>query len=672
MCGIFGVISKKEAKYSKSFIEKSLTSLAKFSESRGKDTSGLCVFDQKDNKLIINKGNTHTTELFKKKNVKDSLKYLHTSDTKFAFGHSRLVTNGTQLNANNNQPILKDGVIGIHNGIITNEDELWGVNPDINREYEIDTEVLLALIRKELNLTNNIEASVAKSISSIEGTASVALMFDDYDKFVLATNNGSLYILQAEDIIFFASERAMMNSFIKKCNLKSIVPDFKVFQLSYNTIFSVDIDSFTLLNTNFSTAIQSEKKACSEKKEKKEIKINNFTKKNDLSAVLDINSIGLRSESTKERELLIHPQEKVSKLNRCTKCVLPETFPYISFDKKGVCNYCHGYKVNKRTNSLDELKLLVEPYKKKDGSPDVLVPFSGGRDSTYSVHIIKEKLGLNPITYTYDWGMVTDLARRNIARTCGKLGIENIIVAADIKKKRRNIKLNVEAWLKRPELGMIPLFMAGDKYFFYYANKMCKENNLDLAIWGSNYLENTDFKTGFCGIKPNFDKERIDTLRVYDKMKLISFFAKNFSLNPNYINMSLVNTFGAFLSRYAIKRTGYFQLFDYFLWDEDEVNNLIIKEYNWELSVDTKNTWRIGDGTAAFYNYIYFLTAGFSEFDTFRSNQVREGMITRKEALKFIEKDNVPRYETIKWYLEIVGLNFENVIKKVNSIKRLY
>ena len=87
MCGIFGVISKKEAKYSKSFIEKSLTSLAKFSESRGKDSSGLCVFDQKDNKLIINKGNTHTTELFKKKNVKDSLKYLHTSDTKFAFGH---------------------------------------------------------------------------------------------------------------------------------------------------------------------------------------------------------------------------------------------------------------------------------------------------------------------------------------------------------------------------------------------------------------------------------------------------------------------------------------------------------------------------------------------------------------------------------------------------------
>ena len=370
--------------------------------------------------------------------------------------------------------------------------------------------------------------------------------------------------------------------------------------------------------------------------------------------------------------MLIYPFDKVSRLKRCTKCVLPETFPYIFFDKKGVCNYCNNYIPNKRSNSLGELYDLVEPYRKTSNKPNVLVPFSGGRDSTYSLHVIKKELGLNPITYTYDWGMVTDLARRNIARTCGKLGVENIIVAADIRKKRRNIKLNVEAWLKKPELGMIPLFMAGDKYFFYYANKVCKENNLDLTIWGSNYLENTDFKTGFCGIKPNFDKERIDTLIPRDKLKLFGFFAKNFMLNPSFINKSLANTFGAFLSRYQIKRTGYFQLFDYLLWDENEINNLITNEYNWELSVDTKNTWRIGDGTAAFYNYIYYLVAGFSEFDTFRSNQIREGMITREEALKFIEKDNIPRYETIKWYLEIIGLNFEDVIKKVNIIKRLY
>ena len=56
------------------------------------------------------------------------------------------------------------------------------------------------------------------------------------------------------------------------------------------------------------------------------------------------------------------------------------------------------------------------------------------------MHVVKNDFGLNPITFTYDWGMVTDLARRNIARICGKLGVENIIVAADIHWKRKNIR----------------------------------------------------------------------------------------------------------------------------------------------------------------------------------------------------------------------------------------
>ena len=86
------------------------------------------------------------------------------------------------------------------------------------------------------------------------------------------------------------------------------------------------------------------------------------------------------------------------------------------------------------------------------------------------LHMVKKVLKLNPIALTYDWGMVTDLARRNIARVCGKLGVENIIVAANIRWKRENIKKNIMAWLKRPNIATIPLFMAGDKYFFHYCN----------------------------------------------------------------------------------------------------------------------------------------------------------------------------------------------------------
>ena len=52
------------------------------------------------------------------------------------------------------------------------------------------------------------------------------------------------------------------------------------------------------------------------------------------------------------------------------------------------------------------------------------MPFSGGRDSCYGLDLIVKELGLKPITYTYDWGMVTDLGRRNISRMCAELGVE--------------------------------------------------------------------------------------------------------------------------------------------------------------------------------------------------------------------------------------------------------
>ena len=48
------------------------------------------------------------------------------------FGHARLVTNGSQLHEVNNQPVMKDGILIIHNGIIVNADELWEKYPEIN------------------------------------------------------------------------------------------------------------------------------------------------------------------------------------------------------------------------------------------------------------------------------------------------------------------------------------------------------------------------------------------------------------------------------------------------------------------------------------------------------------------------------------------------------------
>jgi len=675
MCGIFGLIVKPNSQFHGKNIAETLIKIAKVSESRGKDSSGLAIRMPYNESIQVIKGDIPIRQLLKSKTfneeVQRGLEEHRQGQCFTAFGHARLVTNGSQLHEANNQPVLKDGIIIIHNGIIVNAGELWKKNSDLKREYLIDTEIIPALIRKELQQNDDLVLAFNNTFSKLEGTFSVATMFEDLDQFVLATNNGSLYYLTDNNsFVVFASEYYFLDWLKKQSVSKLFINEFEIKQLPTNRGIVISLNNLAI--EHFNIPLSKHKISVSKTKVFKIQKHLLDNKKNRQEVVIDPTVYINSTEDKRLQNLLEYNIESIRKLRRCMKCLLPETFPFIEFDSHGICNFCTNHTPKVQTRRIDELRTLVEPYRSKNGKQDCIVPFSGGRDSTYSLHIVKKELGLNPIAFTYDWGMVTDLARRNIARVCGKLGVENIIVSADIHWKRENIRKNVQAWLKNPSLGMIPLFMAGDKFFFYYANKVKNQTGIDLNIWGINDLENTEFKIGFAGLPPKFDKERIYSLSILNQLKLFGFVGENILKSPGYINQSVLDNLGSFASRYLAPKKDYYHLFDYYRWDEDEINYLLKNEYKWETAIDTKSTWRIGDGTASFYNYIYYTVAGFSEHDTFRSNQIREGMLIREKGLQLIEEDNLPRYETLRWYLEIIDLDFEKVLKVVNKIPKLY
>ncbi len=668
MCGIFGIIIKQNSDQSETFIKNGLKKLAEISIARGQDSSGVAFDFKPKGEFNIVKGDVPITKLLKNKeflkNLEEAISVYKNGECFKAIGHARLVTNGSQLKEENNQPVVKDGIVGIHNGIIVNADELWKTNPDLKRNYEIDTEILLSLIRKEL-IVANLPTAIGNTLNKIEGTVSSALLFDDRNELALFTNNGSLYYILENDFLLFASEEYFLKQVQKKLSTNFQIKHIKPFEGFVLNITSFEVTAFKqkeIFRGNYAPMLHN----------KHVFKSINLKGDFDKEVVIDPMEFINKSKEAHLINLLEDNIKSINQLKRCAKCILPETFPFIEFDVNGECNYCKNHKPQKKIESLDELKKLVAPYKSKDGRPDCIVPFSGGRDSTYSLHIVKKELGLNPIAFTYDWGMVTDLGRRNIARVCGKLGVENIIVSADIKWKRENIKKNIEAWMKHPELGMIPLFMAGDKYFFHYCNQVKKQTGIDLNIWGINNLENTNFKTGFAGLKPQFDKKRIYSLSIFNQLKLFGFVGKNILLSPGYINQSVIDSLGSFAVRYLSPKKDYYHLFDYYKWDENELETLIKNEYDWEKAIDTDSTWRIGDGTASFYNYIYYTVTGFTENDTFRSNQIREGMISREKALTKVNEENKVRYETLRWYLEIIGLEFKEVIEIINKIPKLY
>ena len=104
------------------------------------------------------------------------------------------------------------------------------------------------------------------------------------------------------------------------------------------------------------------------------------------------------------------------------------------------------------------------------------------------------------------------------------------------------------------------------------------------------------------------------------------------------------------------------------------MNRTLIDEYGFELADDTPSTWRIGDATAAFYNYIYYAIAGMTENDCLRSNQIRDGQLTRERALELVATENRPRYDSIAWYLDTIGLGDRaaDVLDVIDGVPKSY
>jgi hypothetical protein len=367
------------------------------------------------------------------------------------------------------------------------------------------------------------------------------------------------------------------------------------------------------------------------------------------------------------KKSFIEKKEWQNYLVRCNKCILPETYPGINFDSLGICNLCNSYR-NQKFLGKEKLEKFLLRYKKKNGN-DCIVGLSGGRDSCYALYYLKEVMGMNPVAYTYDWGLTTEKSRRNQSIICEKLGVEHIIRSADLEKKRRYVRKNVNAWLNRPHLGMVPLFMAGDKDFFEFGRSLSQDMNIDLTVMGSGHqMEQREFMVGFTGLTQPTLHDNPDFYHHPSsiKIRLAAWYCLQYLKNPQYINESFYDSVRSYIISFFKRTDNFLYLFRYIPWNESEIEEILFEKYG--LEKDSKygeNQWRMGDGQTAFNNFIYYHIAGLTEYDTFRSHQVREGLISREEAMALVKEENKPKYQSIKEFCDTIGLSFEETIRRI-------
>lgn len=612
MCGIFGNFNINEANI--------FYDLGKYSETRGKEASGFIAVSSA--KQVIKKFPVP----FSNKIVRNNIFNEELFSNRVSFiGHTRLKTHGNQEVEENNQPVTCEDISVVHNGIVVNFQEIFE-EFDLVPTGEVDSEVIPLLMNHFLKEYNLID-SIKNTIKNLSGEVSFAGTYQNGRNYFLYTNTGSIYyFLEHNKIKFFSSEEWITEKISLENKIKGDIQ-----KLEPNT--GIIINSENELIEKFNQECKG--------KEKNSILLEDIVK-------------------TFENKKIIRPV-----LKRCTACILPVTVPFIYFDKNGICNYCKEHKQHKIKDILNLKKLL----KKQE---TIVVGFSGGRDSSYGLSYLKSIVKSNYVAVSYDWGMVNDLARRNQARVTGKLGVEHVWVSADISKKRKNIKKNFLAWLHKPDLGMVPILMAGDKEWQKQLFNAAKNKKTEYVVQFQSPFEHTYFKYGFAGVKPLFSStNKIDrkSKKYFMTLQLGLYYLKNFLLNPKYLNSSIWDSLKGFFSFY-FKTEKILSLYEYKPFIEDEANEYLQEKFLWECDPSTPTTWRIGDGTAPIYNYIYWIYAGFTENDFYRSNQIREGEIKREEALMKVNYENQPRFNKIKEYCDLIDVEYDFVMERLDDFKK--
>src|SRR5437867_7268306 len=114
-------------------------------------------------------------------------------------------------------------------------------------------------------------------------------------------------------------------------------------------------------------------------------------------------------------------------LRRCAKCGLPETYETIEYDSQGVCNICRGAQHKQQSINWAERKRvldrLIEKYRGKSAY-DCIVPFSGGKDSTFQLYYLMKEYKLKPLVVRFNHGFMRQVVQDNNQRTFKKLGVD--------------------------------------------------------------------------------------------------------------------------------------------------------------------------------------------------------------------------------------------------------
>lgn len=367
----------------------------------------------------------------------------------------------------------------------------------------------------------------------------------------------------------------------------------------------------------------------------------------------------------------------------CKKCVISNQRPsstvefkntvnekkdVIDFNEEGVCSACRfheekecGIDWDKREETLWK---LLDKFRSNDGSYDVIVPGSGGKDSAYTSHILKYKYGMNPLTVTWAPHLYTNIGWKNFTNWMHEGGLDNILYTPNGKLHRLLTKFAFHNLLHPFQPFIIGQRIIGPAMAARYGVKlvMYGENQ---AEYGNNVDENNipTMETKFFTVDDPMEMN-LGGVKMKDIMKDHGFtradFAPYIPVSPDELRSKEVE----------VHYLGY-----YLKWDPQECYYYAVENTGFQANTErTEGSYSkyssIDDKIDPFHYFTTLIKFGIGRATYDAAQEVRNEKITREEAIALVKKfDQEFPAKYFREFLEYIDTTEEEFWETVDKFR---
>ena len=346
-----------------------------------------------------------------------------------------------------------------------------------------------------------------------------------------------------------------------------------------------------------------------------------------------------------------------NKIQQCSRCLYTSLHPLgITFNDGGVCSGC---QIHEEKDSLDwdgrlqALKKIIKPYQRGKKQYDCIIPVTGGNDSHFIVHVVKNILKLEPLLVTYNKYFNTPLGIRNLA---------NLRIKFDCDLLTQNINPQIVKKITKHTLRKYGSLywpcLAGQTVFPVQTAIRYK---IPLIIWGAHqgleqvgmfsHLHEAEMTRRYRKDHDLFGVEAEDLITDFSTLTEGDIWQYRY---PDDADLHLEGVRGIYLGNYI-------------RWDPKAQHESMIKQFDYKSS-KFHRTFDAYDHVDCYnfmdlHDHIKFLKNGYSKVTDHACREIRHKRLSRQHALKLVKKFENKKLKFVKqfceWlHIDQVGLNF--------------